>query len=136
MKYRIIVSAIIEKNGKYLFGQKPSNVGPYPNTWHLIGGGVDMENETLEEALRREIKEETGLEVQNITRMGFDEDTTPNKHGEMTHYVFLIHHAQYKSGEVVPKDDIAQTQWFGKEELKTIPLTSPSQRLFKKLGWI
>lgn len=136
MKSRVIVSAIIEKDGKYLFGQKPPNIGPYPNTWHLIGGGVDLEQETLEEGLRREIREETGLEVDNITKLAFDEDMTTNKHGEMTHYVFLIHYVQYKSGEVKANDDIAETQWFTKEEIATIPLTPPSQKLLKKLGWI
>lgn len=136
MKFRIIVSAIIEKEGKYLFCQKPKDVGPYPNTWHLVGGGVDMENESVEEALRREIREETSLEVDNVERLGFDEDTTTNKHGEMTHYVFLIHHVQYKSGEVVPNDDIVEAQWFEKEALKSMPLTTPSKRLFKKLAWI
>lgn len=136
MKSRVIVSAIIERDGKYLLGQKAPNVGPYPNTWHLIGGGVDLENESLEEGLRREIREETGLEVEEIKRIAFDENTTENKHGEMTHYVFLIHHVQAKSGEVMPNDDIVDAQWFVKEELKNLSLTPPSQKLLRELGWI
>lgn len=54
MNHRIIVSAIIEHNGKYLFGRKPKDIGPYPNTWRLLGGGVSIQEETLLDAIRRE----------------------------------------------------------------------------------
>lgn len=99
MKSRVIVSAIIEKDGKILLGQKPQNVGPYPNTWHLPGGGASLGEESLEEALQREIKEEVGITVKDITRIGFDEDYERDKHGEMTHYIFLVYEAQYASGK-------------------------------------
>ena len=79
MKSRVIVTAIIENNNMFLFGQKPHDVGPYPNTWHLLGGGVNMEQETLEDALRREIQEEAGIEIDTIKKVSFDEDYEPDK---------------------------------------------------------
>ena len=136
MKSRVIVSAIIEKGGKFLLGRKPADVAPYPNTWHLIGGGVNLEDESLEEGMRREIREEVGIDVANFRHVSFDEDQTLNKQGEETHYLFLVYHVDYKSGDVVPSDDIAQAHWFSKDELKTLSLTPPSQKLFTKLGWI
>jgi len=135
MKTRIIVSAVIEKNGKLLFGQKKADVGPYPNTWHLIGGGVKAD-ESLKNALIREIKEETNIKVEITSSLGFDEDYEPNKHGEMTHYIFLTFKTKYISGKVKPDDDIAELKWISKDKLSQINLTRPSIKLFKEMGYL
>lgn len=136
MKSRLVVSAIIKKGDQYLFGKKQKDVAPYPNTWHLLGGGVNLEKEKLEEALRREVKEEAGIELGDIKRISFDEDYESNKHGEITNYVFLVYEGEYKSGELKAKDDIEKLQWFHKSELKNIPLTRPSIKLFKEFNLI
>lgn len=136
MKSRLVVTGIVKKGDAYLFGQKSNNKGPYPNTWHLLGGGVNLEEETAEDAMRREIKEEAGIEVDNLERVSFDEDYEPDKHGEMTHYVFLVYQANYKSGDLQPKDDIEKLQWVHKSKLKNISLTRPSVKLFKELKLI
>jgi len=136
MKSRVIVAAIIEKDGKILLGQKPKNIGPYPNTWHLPGGGVKLEVESLEEALQREIREECSIEIDNIKRVSFDEDYAKDKHGEHTHYLFLVYQVHYKSGKVKSADDIEKLRWFSKNELKNILLTKPSIKLFKELRWL
>src|SRR5258706_6950116 len=98
MKSRIIVSAIIKNQNQYLLVKKPDNIGPYPNTWHLVGGGANLENETLEEAIKREITEEIGIKATNLKKISFDEDYEPDKKGELTHYIFLTFQAIYKSG--------------------------------------
>lgn len=136
MKSRIIASAVIEKDGKILLGRKPENIGPYPNTWHLPGGGVGLGNESVLEALKREIKEETGLEIISVKSLGFDEDFEKDKRGEMTHYVFLVFSAKAKSGNVKASEDMIELRWFDKTELKKLPLARPSVKLFKKIDLI
>lgn len=136
MKSRLIVVALIEKNGKVLLGKKAKDIGPYPNTWHMPGGGVDLENETLEEAMRRELKEETGLEVLKMNRTTFDEDYENNKHGEKTHYVFLVFHVEPKDINAKASDDIVELKWFDKSELKNLPLTRPGVKYLKDIGWL
>ena len=136
MNTRLIVSAVIEKDGKILLGRKEKDRGPYPNTWHIPGGGVELDKESLEEAITREIKEETGLEVENLEKLAFDEDFANNKHGELTHYVFLVFKCSCKSGEPKPSDDLVELEWFNREQLQELPLTKPSTRLFKELGYI
>src|SRR3989339_475106 len=135
MKTRVIVSAVIEKDGDLLFGKKKANVGPYPNTWHLIGGGVN-DNESLSDAIRREIKEEAGIEVEIKKSLGFSEDYEPNKHGEITHYIFLVFLTKYIFGEVKDSDDIEKLVWIPKEKLSEIELNRPSIKLFKEMGYI
>ncbi len=135
MKSRVVVTTLIEKNGKILLGQKPKDVGPYPNTWHLPGGGVNLENESLEDAVRREVKEETGLEITKMERVSFDEDYEPDKRGDMTHYLFLVYKVTPKSMNAKAADDIVELKWFAKSELKKLPLTRPSVKFFKEIGW-
>lgn len=132
MKTRVIVSAVIRKHDKPLFGKKASNIGPYPNTWHLLGGGVN-EGEEFEDALKREVKEEAGIEIRNIKRISKEEDDEPNKNGELTHYIFHVFSADYDSGELMPNDDIVSLKWISGTELKNISLTRPTIKLFKKL---
>jgi len=135
MKTRLIVSAVIEKDGLLLFGRKKAGVGPYPNTWHLIGGGVN-DGESLTDAIKREIKEEAGIEVEIDASLGFDDDFEADKHGEMTHYIFLVYKAKYISGELKPDDDIEKLEWISKEKLSQIELNRPAVKLFKGMGYV
>ncbi len=135
MKSRIIVSAIIEKDNKFLFGRKKENIGPYPNTWHLLGGGAHPEEESLTNAIRREIKEEAGIQVGTLEPVSFDEDIEPDKNGIETRYVFLVFKTKYVSGEIIPNDDIVKLEWIKKEDLKKTELSRPSIKLFKKLKY-
>lgn len=136
MKSRLVVTGIIERDGKFLFGKKPKDMGPYPNTWHLIGGGINLDTESVEEAFRREVREEANIELKDMVRMGFDEDYTIDGHGNDIHYVFLIFHAKYLSGEPKPGDDIVELEWFSKQDFNSIPLTTPSIKYFKQIKWL
>ncbi len=130
------MSAIIERDGKYLMGKKPKGRGPYMGTWHLLGGGINLGEESPEEAIKREIWEEARIKIKNIEKITFSEDITKNHEGDEIQYIFLTHRAQYDSGELKPGDDIAELKWFNRDELKKIPLNPPTVRLFKELGWL
>jgi len=136
MNSRLIVSSVIEKGDFLLFGKKRKNIGPYPNTWHLIGGGVELGKESCKEAMLREIKEEAGIKVRIIKPISFDEDYEKDKHGVLTHYVFLVYKAKYLSGKIKADDDIKQLRWFPKSQLKKIKLNKPSKRLFKLMSYL
>jgi len=135
MYHAIIVSALIEKNGEYLFGKKPKGMDPYPNCWLLIGGRAYLDKETIEEAIRREVKEEANIEITDLKPLHFGEDNRVRK-GTMTHMIFLVFSAKYKSGTPKAGDDIEVLKWVNKKDLKKLKIASPTQKLFKFLGWI
>lgn len=60
-KYFLCVDGVYIKEGKILLVKR--DVEPFRGCWHIIGGHVE-ENETLKQALKREFKEETNLDVE------------------------------------------------------------------------
>lgn len=56
----VCVGGVLVRDGKILLLKR--DVEPFKSYWHVVGGHVE-ENETLKEALNRELKEETNLEV-------------------------------------------------------------------------
>ena len=59
-KFVVCVDGVYVKDGKLLLLKR--GVEPFKGYWHVVGGHVE-EDETLKEAIKREFKEETGLDV-------------------------------------------------------------------------
>lgn len=57
------IVACVDGEGRVLLVKQRS--GPFAGAWLLPGGGVD-DGETLEEAVRREMREETGCELDDL----------------------------------------------------------------------
>lgn len=122
----ITVTGIIEKDGKYLILKRAENEIAFPGFWTVPGGKiVRHEYETLpktpnsegwyktvEFTLRKEIKEESNLEVDGIkylTDMTFIRpDNVP--------VVVLSYYCKYKSGEVKLGKDMTDFVWISPEE--------------------
>ena len=146
---RNIVSAlIIAKDGKFLQGMKdPKMGGVYSECWHLPGGGVNQ-GEDKEAALKREIKEETGIDVSDykialIDDAGRGESNKTLQTGEnvickMKFFVYKIEINDKKSDEikVALDDDLVKYRWTDPKELINLKLTPPSAELFKKIGYL
>lgn len=60
MQYFLAVKGIIQKDGKILVLKRSDTDDHRPGVWETVGGGMDKE-ESPQEALLREIAEETGL---------------------------------------------------------------------------
>jgi ADP-ribose pyrophosphatase YjhB (NUDIX family) len=137
MKSRLNVVCIIEHDGKVLLGRKAQGVGPYQGKWLIPGGGVDTDRESVDDAMRREIFEETNLRVTGFERLSFSEDVA-ERHGEMTRLVFLYYRVVSVTdwSEVKPGDDLVELRWFPYVDLSEIPVPDVSRQLFRNLGFI
>ncbi len=61
-KVNVVVKGIIENDNKILLIKRSENDPVGPNTWEFVGGKVEF-HENMEEALNREIYEETGIKI-------------------------------------------------------------------------
>lgn len=129
MNRRVTVSALIEYGGKYLVCTQ--NCGIFLNTVHIPGGGVEG-NESCEEALRREVREECGIEICNIHRFGFD-DRIISLNGSDVHYIFLRYLASANSSKVTPGDDVKEAYWVTAEEFVNLNHNEITQKFIKDL---
>lgn len=84
------------------------------NMYSLIAGFVEP-GETLEEAVRRELMEEVGIKVKNISHFGSQPWPYPNS-------LMIGFTAQYDSGEItVDGEEISDAGWFDVEKLPELP---------------
>lgn len=87
----------------------------YPGAmWSTLAGFVEP-GETLEEAVRREVREEVGIEIEEITYFGSQPWPFP-------HSLMIGFTARWASGEIlVDEDEIAEAGWFTAGDLPQIP---------------
>lgn len=92
---------------------------PFKNTWALPGGFV-LEKESLEEAVARELKEETGVEVSYLEQLySFGKpNRDPRKRIISIAYFGLISSSRYK--ELTAGTDADEAQWFNIHQLPSL----------------
>lgn len=142
---RTVVSALLITDDDKLFLGKKAPGGGYDNCWHIPGGGVE-ENEFFEAALKREVLEETGIDISQskiklIDNQGRGITKKTNSKGklvevEMEFNVFQVSLEQ-KSFQVEVKlnSDLVEYVWADLQQLNDFKHTPPSVELFKRIGW-
>ena len=111
----LAVGAVVINDGSLLMVRRGKDPGK--GLWSIPGGRVEH-NELLTDALVREVKEETGLDVEVVELLGILE--VPGE----PHYVILDHVAVAK-GELdpTPGDDAAEVRWVPLGEVEALDCT-------------
>jgi 8-oxo-dGTP diphosphatase len=113
---QIAVGAIVIREGKLLMVQRGRDPGA--GLWSVPGGRVQA-GEYLSDALKREVLEETGLEIDVGGLIGLLEVLGP------PHYVILDFgaHVIGESTEPQPADDASDARWVPIEEIEKLDCT-------------
>jgi ADP-ribose pyrophosphatase YjhB (NUDIX family) len=105
------VAVIISQGDKILLARRASE--PAKGMWDLIGGFIDVD-ESAEDAVIRETKEETGLDVIVKKYLGSISDVYGETNSTTLNFCFL---AQVKKGSPKADSDVVELKWFSKNEI-------------------
>ena len=120
-------SGLIVRDGKVLLIRRGKQ--PYKDHWSLPGGGVER-GETIREAVKREVLEETGFEVDVGLVAGYREEII----GPDEHYLILAFHCTVTGGELCAGDDAAECAFMDPNELTDVLTTPALSDVFRDAG--
>ncbi|OGH10515.1 MAG: hypothetical protein A2857_04385 [Candidatus Levybacteria bacterium RIFCSPHIGHO2_01_FULL_36_15] len=109
----IVCDGLIIDNGKILLGLR--DLEPDRGKWALFGGFLDW-NETIEEAILREIKEEAGVNTEIVRLLGIysDPDRSQKEQNVSVAYVLKIN----TDDKLIPQPgEIKELKWFNLDDL-------------------
>ncbi len=124
---RVGVAVIIFRNDSILLGRRLGSHGA--KTWATPGGHLEV-GESIEVCARREVMEETGLEINSLHKLGYTNDIFE---AEGKHYVTLFMGAYCEQGEpqVLEPDKCELWKWCNLNELPE-PLFLPLTHLIQE----
>lgn len=112
---RVGSAAIIENSeGKFLIGKRKT----FPkDMWVFPGGGMNF-GETSKQAAIREVKEETGLQIELNELIKVEELLVPET---KIHRVIFFYRAKIIGGSESPSSDLIELRWLLPEEIAKLP---------------
>jgi len=126
------VGAVIISEGKMILVRR--GVEPGKGKWSIPGGLVEL-GETVRDAVVREAKEETGLDVEIVVDRPLDAfgNIDIDEKGSLRyHYILIQFLTRPKSGTLKPSSDVLDAKWVPFEEVEKYDLTKPFRKFFTK----
>lgn len=131
------VGAVVVHEGKVLLVQRGHE--PLMGYWSIPGGAVET-GERLEQALLREVMEETGLAVKPLFLTAVFERLMPDVEGKTEFHYVLIDFVCALVDAVAPGslpgamagDDAAALGWYALDEAATLPMTAGTYEVVAK----
>jgi 8-oxo-dGTP diphosphatase len=129
--HRVTATAIVRKDGRYLIVKRSPEKKVFPGRWHVPGGGLETDDYvklpkttpdawyfSLENSLKREVMEETGLEIDNLKYLLSLTFIRPDNIPVLT----LSFCCDWKGGEVRLNDENVDYKWVDFKEAKNYDL--------------
>ena len=89
--------------------------------WVLPGGHIEL-GERMEDALRREVKEETNLDIRDIEFICFQEFIYDERFWKRRHFIFFDYACKTDSMDVKLNDEAQEYLWVTLEEALKMPV--------------
>lgn len=106
-KIGVGVGVLVNKNNKILLIKRSGSHGE--GTWAPPGGHINFRESVLT-CSKREVKEETGIDIKNLRVLGFTEDLFKK---ERKHYITIWVNSDWQSGEIKNTNrEFSEIHWF------------------------
>jgi len=117
----VAVSAAVFRDGRVLIVRRAQP--PAAGLYTLPGGVVEL-GETLVEAAIREVREETGLEIEPLSLVGYRQVIARDVDGRIErHFVILPFAARWRAGAITLNEELAEARWLSPSELSDLATT-------------
>lgn len=103
------------------------------NGKYVIPGGHIELGETMEEALIREVREETALEIYDIELLSLKESIYGKNFGDKRHFIFIDYLCRTDSYEIDLNDEFDAYEWISLADLENFDLENFVKGLLKEL---
>ena len=101
--------------------------------WWSIPGGLVETGESLTDAIRREVREETGLDVRPLTMLQIFERIMRDPQGAAEyHYVLIDYICRARGGALCAGDDVSRAEWVRRSDLKRMRITEGTLAVIEK----
>jgi 8-oxo-dGTP diphosphatase len=116
---KVAVAALVSDGGRVLLVRRGAI--PSIGLWALPAGYMDAD-ELPEEALAREVREETGMQIRVERQLGI----VPLGGWQERRGILLVYAAAATGGELAPADDVTEAVWFAPAEIPWSEIAFPS----------
>lgn len=129
--FKVVVTAIIHKNGKFLIAKRSETEEKFPGLWTVPGGKLHIDDyatgekdtshywyNALEKALEREVLEEASITIVNIR---YVTSLADNPEGKAPSIVLSMM-GDYVSGEPEANDELVEFAWVNLQEAEKYEL--------------
>jgi ADP-ribose pyrophosphatase YjhB (NUDIX family) len=121
------VGGIVLNEGKVLLVKRGKQPGY--GKWSIPGGMVEL-GETLSEAIKREVLEECGIEIELADVVAVLERVIRREDERVRyHYVLVDFLGYWKGGDLQPASDILEARWADPAEMETLEMTERTQQV-------
>jgi ADP-ribose pyrophosphatase YjhB (NUDIX family) len=114
------VGGVVIKGDRVLLVRRGGE--PLKGEWSIPGGTLEL-GEELAAAARRELKEETGLDVEPLEVLGVFDRIIRDGRKIRYHYVIVDYACRLKGGKLAPASDVLDARWVRRENLSQYHLT-------------
>lgn len=124
------IGALIFRRDRILMAQRGKE--PLKGYWSLPGGALEI-GELLADGIRREVREETGLEIRPLRVLEIFERIIRDSHGAPEyHYVLIDYVCRIVGGELRAGDDVCAVEWYRERELASLEITEGTLAVIEK----
>jgi ADP-ribose pyrophosphatase YjhB (NUDIX family) len=117
----LAVSAAIFRDSRVLIVRRARP--PAHGLYTLPGGGVEL-GETLEQAVIREVREETALDIAPVDLVGYRQAIARDGAGRVErHFVILPFAARFIGGEISLNEELAEAHWLAPADISSLKTT-------------